>query len=77
MPSVEWTLLHTLSFRFLQWEIYVGAKKDERPVEGHVCSRKRLDCDRQRELTINEHLLCARNCTEYFHNSSSTFMAPL
>ena len=49
---------YTRSSRFLQWEIYMGAKKEERPVGGRVCSRKWLDCAGQKELTVNEHLLC-------------------
>lgn len=65
---------YTPSSRFLQWEMYVGAKKEERPVEGHVCCRKWLDCDGQRELTVNEHVLCARHCIRYFHNSAPTFL---
>ena len=65
---------YTPSSRFLQWEMYVGAKKEERTVEGHVCCRKWLDCDGQRELTVNEHVLCARHCIRYFHNSAPTFL---
>lgn len=65
---------YTRSSRFLQWEIYVGAKKEERPVEGRACSRTWLDCDGQKELTVNERLLCARPCIRYFHDSSPTFL---
>lgn len=65
---------YTRSSRFLQWEIYMGAKKEERPVGGRVCSRKWLDCAGQKELTVNEHLLCARPCIRYFHDSSPTFL---